>query len=170
MAKMYFIGILIFFSNYIFSQNPFSDGIKSDCEKMNIAMKNSDFETILNYTYPKIIEMSGGRETITVSIEAVFDKMKKDGYLFEDMIVGEPEKIYKAGTELHCIIPKQIMMKTPRGRIKSANYLLAISKNNGQTWYFMESKLLDNENKKIIFPSFNNDLEIPKSSEPVLIN
>lgn len=137
---------------------------------MIFAMKKKDYNTILDYTYPKIIEIGGGKNKLYSSMKSAYDKMEKDGFFFEDEILGEPQKIFIAGKELHCIVPKNEIMKTPKGRIKATYYLLAVSKDNGRKWFFIESHMLNDKNKKLIFPNFNSELKIPKNSQPILID
>jgi len=160
----------LFFLNIAFSQNKFSSKIKSDCEIMINAMKNKNYNIILDYTYPKIIEIGGGREKLFSLMKSTYEKMASEGFIFENEILDEPQNVFIAGKELHCIIPKEEIMKTPRGRIKATYYLLAISKNGGGKWYFIETHMLNDENIKLIFPNFNYDLKIPKNSKPILID
>lgn len=168
MKKFYIFIFLV--CNCAFSQNQFSSKIKSDCEIIISAMKNSDYNKTLDYTYPKVIEIGGGREKLFSLMKNTLDKMKKEGYVFENQILGEPQRIYNAGKELHCIVPKKTIIKTPKGRVEATYYLLAVSKDNGRRWFFIESHMLNDENKKLIFPNFNSDLKIPKNSKPVLID
>jgi hypothetical protein len=170
MKKTYYIFILLIFSNYTFSQNQFSSKIKSDCEIMISAIKNNDYNKILDYTYPKIIEIGGGRQKLSSLMKSTIDKMKNEGYVFENQIIDEPQNIYVAGKELHCIIPKKTIMKTPKGKIQATYYYLGISKNGGGKWYFIETHMLNDENIKLIFSNFNYDLKIPKNSKPILID
>ncbi|MDD5150985.1 MAG: hypothetical protein PHC28_11015 [Flavobacterium sp.] len=164
-----YLYILLILSNYTFSQNQFSSKIKSECEIMISAMKNSNYNKILDYTYPKIVEMGGGREKLSSLMKSTFDKMKSEGFVFENEIIEEPQNIFIAGKELHCIIPKKTIMKTPKGRIQATYYYLGISKNGGGKWYFIETHMLNDENIKLIFPNFNFDLKIPKNSKSTLI-
>jgi hypothetical protein len=165
-----YLYVLLILSNYAFSQNQFSSKIINDCEIMISAMKNNDYNKILDYTYPKIIEIGGGREKLSSLMKTTFDKMKDEGYIFENQILDEPQKIYIASKELHCIIPKKTIMKTPKGRIQATYYYLGISKNGGEKWYFIETHMLNEENIKLIFPNFNSALKIPKNTKPILID
>lgn len=170
MKKTISLIAFLLFLNAMFSQNQFSSKIKNDCKIMISAMKNSDYNKILDYTYPKIIEIGGGREKLSSLMKTTFDKMKTEGYIFENQILDEPQNIYIAGKELHCVVPKKTIMKTPKGRIKATYYYLGISKNGGEKWYFIETHMLNDENIKLIFPNFNYDLKIPKNSKPILID
>lgn len=169
MKKIVLHFTLLFILNFIFSQNQFSEKIKQDCLEMAKAMKNKDFNTILNFTYPKIVEMGGGKSKLISLMKTEFDKMEKDGFYFESIIFETPQEIYKAGNELHCIIPEQIILKTPKGKIKAIYYILAISKDKGKKWYFLETHKFNDENLKLILPNFNKNMIIPKNTKPVLI-
>jgi hypothetical protein len=162
--------VSICFSNLSFSQNQYAERIKSDCKNMVDAMKSKNYNLILDYTYPKIIKLGGGREKIFSLIKSSFEKMESEGFIVENQIIEEPQKIFKAGDEFHCIIPKTTIMKTPKGKVQATYYLLGISNNEGKNWFFIETHMLNAENIKLIFLKFNYDLVIPKNTNPTLID
>jgi hypothetical protein len=170
MKKKILLFAFLYFSNFTFSQNQFSEKIKHDCLDMVEAMKNKNYNVILAYTYPKIIEMGGGKEKLLDLMKKSFDQMEKEGFTFENQIIKSPGKIFSAGNELHCIVPKETIMNSPRGKFKATYYLLAISKDKGKKWYFLETHKFNDQNLKLILPNFNKELIIPKNTKPVLLD
>ncbi len=170
MKKKLLLFALLYFSNFAFSQNQFSEKIKQDCTDMFEAMKNKNYSTILSYTYPKIIEMGGGKEKLLEIMKKSLDQMQKEGFTFENQIIKSPGKIFIAGNELHCIVPKETIMNSPKGKIIATYYLLAISKDSGKKWYYLETHMFNDENLKLILPNFNKELIIPKNTKPVLLD
>ncbi len=66
-------------------------------------------------------------------------------------------------------MPQTVFMKVPNGKMKQESHLLAISKDNGVYWYFIDTVKLTDENVKSVLPNFNSDLKIPAKKEAVFI-
>lgn len=168
MKKTYYIFILLFFANYTFSQNQFSEKIKSDCEKMANALLQKNYSTIIDYTYPKLVEMAGGKQALLNATKSAFEKMD-ESFIIEKITFGVPQKIYVAGKELHCIVPETLSINTNKGKMQATYSLLAISRDNGNKWYFIETHKFTPKFMKTIFPNFNYNLVIPENTKPIII-
>lgn len=166
--KFYIIITFLVFCHFSFGQNQFSEKIKFDCGKMADAMLQKNYSTIIDYTYPKIVEMGGGKPALLKAIESSFKKID-GGFEFEKITFGEPQKIYVAGKELHCIVPETLTIKTNKGKIQATYALLAVSRDNGNKWYFVETHKFTPEILKKIFPNFNYNLVIPEKTQPIII-
>lgn len=95
--------------------------------------------------------------------------MEQQRIRFETVVIGEPSKTVNAGEEIHCLIPQTILMKVPKGKMKSETYLLAVSKDNGDNWFFIDTVNLTMENVKTVLPNYNSDLKIPTKKQPKFI-
>ena len=126
------------------------------------AVVKGDYETLINHMYPKAVQSMGGKKFMIDQAKKGFQQLKAQGISFESATVGSPGKFYKAGTEIHCLVPETIMVKTPNGRISAKSNLLAISGDKGKTWTFLDlnSKTISTLPK--MFPNFNNNLKIPQ--------
>ncbi|QIE58203.1 hypothetical protein G5B37_01065 [Rasiella rasia] len=169
MTRVLFV-FLLCSSNLLLSQNQFEDKIIEDSTIMADAIKRGDFETLADYTYPYIIELMGGRDTMISLTENATTQMKQQGIDFKTVVLGKPAEIYKAGEELHCLVPQTIELTTPQGIIVNKSYLLAVSSNNGKRWYFIDATQLTDENVLDIFPNFNSNLKIPAQTPPEFIS
>lgn len=142
---------------------------KQQAIELSTAMQNKNFESTVKFTHPKIIEMLGGKEKYLEILKTGHEEMNKIGYSYESIVLGEPSEIVKAGDELHCLIPETITMKFAGGKIISKSSLLAVSKDKGKSWTFIETAMLQEDNIKTILPNYNPALKIPKYGEPELI-
>lgn len=132
------------------------------------AMLIKNYSTIIDYTYPKIVEMAGGKQALLNATKSAFEKMD-ESFIIEKITFGEPQKIYVAGKELHCIVPETLSINTNKGKMQANYSLLAISRDNGNKWYFIETHNFTPEFLKKIFPDFNYNIVIPKKTEPIII-
>ncbi len=139
-----------------------SDNIKSQAEKMVTAFKDENYNSLLDYTYPKILEIAGGKVVLESMVKQMMDGMKADGVFVDSAKVGEPGAIFQAGSELHSTITQTVYMKYTGGKMISESTLLAVSMDEGINWYFLDIKQLTPEMKTQFFPDFNPDLIIPE--------
>ena len=162
--------ILLFLSsNLIVSQNQYATKISESGKKMSEAIIANDYETLADFTYPVIIEMMGGRTNMIQATEDAISQMRNQGYVVSKIKFGKPENIFDAGDELHCLMPQTLEIKNPKGTIINNSYLIAVSKNQGEKWYFVDTADLTNENIHKLFPNFNSELSIPMKKAPEFI-
>ena len=147
-----------------------SENIKSQAEKMVTAFKDENYNSLLDYTYPKILEIAGGKEVLESIVKQMMDDMKADGVFVDSATVGEPGAVFEAGTELHSTITQTVYMKYTGGRMISESTLLAVSMDAGSNWYFLDIKQLTPAMKTQFFPEFNPELIIPEPKPLITIN
>jgi hypothetical protein len=125
-----------------------------------------DVAIIIAGTYPKLIELSGGKEQMQQLITERMEELKKQGITSFEGTVGTPGKIYKAGMQLHCLIPEQIILKTAAGRYLARSYLLAVSEDKGESWTFLDVGNMPADILRRLLPNFNEELKIPAPVKP----
>lgn len=125
-----------------------------------------DAKTITIYTYPALVELTGGKEKFQQLITDRMAKLKYQGINKFDGIIGSPGKFLTAGNEIHCLLPEDIFLTTMAGRYKSKSYLLGISKDGGINWTFLDVGNMSPAILHQLLPNFNNDIVIPPPAKP----
>jgi hypothetical protein len=167
------ITILIFFSlSLTLSKGQtipvdYANTIKEQANIMGQLLIKKDFNAFINYTYPKVIEMVGGKKKLLKILEKDSKKMLAEGTTILNVTIGEPSKIISIGKELQCIVPQAVEIKVPNGRLISESSLIAISSDNGQHWYFIDASGSDIKTMKRKFPNLSGALVIPLYEKPV---
>lgn len=141
--------------------------IKQQATIMANAFFKGDLNTLMDYTYPKVLARSGGKAKMMASIKKGLEEMKAAGTSFRSVTLGSVSKVYKAGTELHCTIPQHSSMNVPGGYVTSTSPLMGISGDGGKTWTFISAGNMGKAELKQLFPKFNHDLVLEKASTPV---
>jgi hypothetical protein len=141
--------------------------IKPSAEIMLEAMMKEDYKTLLKYTYPKVVALGGGAEKMVAQIKKSVEEMKNGGMTFRRATLGEVGKIYKAGKELHCVLPETTFMNVKGGYVTGISPLLCISSDGGKSWTFVHGGNMTPQKIKMLFPNFNYDLVLEKTTEPV---
>lgn len=148
------------------AQNPVV--VKQQATMMAQSMVKGDYKTLINYTYPKAVQLAGGKEKMINLIATGVQQMKKAGITFESVTVGEPGKFYKAGNEIHCLLPENLVMSSPKGRMAMHSHLLAVSGDGGKKWSFLDMNNSTADKVQQLIPNFNPALKIPPATtEPL---
>ena len=143
--------------------------IKEQAQQTANALLQGDYETLMKFTHPKVIELIGGRDKMMTLLKNGTVEMQQQGVSFESVAIGDPSPTVKAGDELHCLVPQTIFMKVPKGKLKTESHLLAVSQDNGRNWVFIDTVKLDENNIKMVLPNYNFDLKLPPKSKPLFI-
>ena len=161
--------LLIAFTNSYGQKNEYRETIITEANKMVNSLKGNDYQSLINHTYPKLIEILGGKTSMLNQMNTQMKRMEDSGAKISDVKIGKPKDIYVAGDELHCLVPQKLVLTVPTGKVITNSFLLAISNNNGQNWYFLDTSQLDLGKIDQLFPKFNKDLDLPVPKEPKFI-
>ena len=133
------------------------------------AIVSNDYEMLVKFTYPALVEKAGGPEKSLEQIKKDIEDLKNKGITFDSISFGQPTIFVNAGEEIHTLIPETLFLNVPRGTLMSESYLIAITKDKGLTWYFIDTAEIDSNNVKKTLPHYNLDIKIPPQKDPVLI-
>jgi len=65
--------------------------------------------------------------------------MKKEGALLLSMDAKEPTACARAAKQLQCLLPEIMVAAIQGGRLRSESELLAVSYDEGKTWFFIDA-------------------------------
>ncbi|MCY1518590.1 hypothetical protein D9M68_533110 [compost metagenome] len=160
MKTIFLISSLLVITFKCFSQN--KELIKQ-ADTYAKASVNKDYSTIIKYTYAPFVKMYGGSEKMLSMLKGTMEILASKGILIESVSIGDQEKIYTAGAELHCLIPLKTISKVPNGKQILSTYLLAISADQGRNWTFLNltGGAITNDTIQKFIPNFNQKMHIP---------
>ena len=167
MIKNILILFLMISYSFAFAQTE-NDNLNSQLGEMKKFFLAGDYENFANYTYPKVIEMSGGKANMVKVIKQEMDKMKNDGFSFIDLNFKNPTEFLNKGKELQCSVTQVITMNTARGKIESEYTLIGISIDNGKKWTFIDTSGKDKETMLKYFPNLHDDIIIKPKKQKLI--
>jgi hypothetical protein len=141
--------------------------LKQQARRFAEASFKNDHQTVIELTYPALIELSGGPVMLQKLITDKIEALRKRGVKKFSGEVGSPGKFFKAGTQIHCLIPESIVLKVTGGHYTSRSYLLAVSNDKGKSWTFLDVGNMPADILHRLLPDYNNNLVIPSPSQPV---
>lgn len=140
--------------------------LKTQAEETAQASLNGDFEKLVDYTYPAVIEMGGGKDKTVAFLKNEFQQLKSEGFEIVSVVIGDASRIEKLENQLFALIPMKITLKVPQGKAASESTLVGISNDNGENWKFISGVSQDKFKK--IFPKAAQIIQIPEEKMPVV--
>lgn len=145
------------------SSNP---NLNAQLEQMKTYFLAEDFDNFANYTYPKILELMGGKTNLVQASQQSMQQMKSEGFEVLDLQFKDASGFLEKAGEKQCTVTQQITMKTPQGTVQSEYSLIGISSDNGANWTFMDTSGKSKATMLQYFPNLHPDLEIkPKTQQ-----
>jgi len=166
MKKALQIIALLFIPFLGFSQD--AAVVKTQADKVAQALISGNYDIVINSMYPKVVQMAGGKAKLLQMMATGTNQMKAQGIAFKSATVGTPGKFYKAGTEIHCLVPESITMQMGTNKLTTNSNLLAVSKDGGKSWSFLDLNKNTISAIPKIFPNFNKELKIPEPTQPFM--
>jgi hypothetical protein len=141
-----------------------NENLNRQVQEMKKLFLAEDYRTFSNYTYPKVIEMFGGKEEMIQATKNGIDQMKKEGYQIVDITYKDASKLLTQDQELQCSLTQELLMQMPQGKLLAEYTLIAISADKGKNWKFLDTSGKSKEVMIKYFPNLHPDLVIkPKS-------
>ena len=163
MKLFYKIILLVVIPAFSYAQD--TAVVKKQAEAIAAAEMKGHYEVVTAHTYPKLVFAVGGKDKMTATIKQAMEMLKAQGLTIESIVVGSPGKFYKAGTEIHCLVPERTAITTSNSRLVNNSYMLAISKDGGKFWYFLDINQASYKLIPKLFPNFKKNLVIPEPTQ-----
>ena len=165
------IFVLIFFFGMIVpcgaDEPKQAEVVKKNAEEISTAVLKGEYSKIVDLTYPKLVEMMGGREKMIMQTEESMKKMKEQGITFSSNRVGQPGEVFTEQGNKFVVVPTTLELKMPKGKLIAKSYLLGISSDGGQSWTFIDGAGLAQKDKaEKLLPKLPAGLKLPERSKP----
>lgn len=142
--------------------------IKEQAQKMSRAFMSEDFEVFFDATYPKIIELAGGRAAMLADLKKEVARWRAQNVKVLAYEVGGPGDVSKAGTKLFSVVPVELKMEVPGAVFTQKSFLLAVSTDGGKVWKFIDGTTLDKDKLKLLVPEASEVVSLPKAEDPTI--
>ncbi|QPH41598.1 hypothetical protein [Pedobacter endophyticus] len=165
MGKKISILILLFIvsTSIAVKAQPYLDNLNKQANDMLVAFQKGDYNTLLRYTHPKIIEDFGGQKKALKTIKIAIETLRNQKVQIKKVILGKPTQIITDEKTIQCVMPQNMEMQIDETIAKSTVYIFGISYNGGNTWYFVNADSEKEESLRTKIPEMNKHIVIPKS-------
>ena len=162
MRSLFISSILVMLG---FIGNAQTGGVREQADLMGRALLNKDYKTFVTYSYPAIVDQMGGPEKMAASIARQMESMAATAEI-QSISYGTPGAAIQEGKELQCTVPQEMVLKTQQGRILARSTLIAISKDGGKRWHFVDAGGRDISAVRESMPNVSRKLVLPAEEAP----
>ena len=142
-----------------------NENLNTQLKSMSTAFLDEDYKLMAEYTYPKVLEMMGGKEAMIQATENTMSQMKSQGFSFLDINFKDPGLFYEKNGDRQCAITQVLVMQTPQGKVQSESTLVAISQDEGENWKFLDSSGMSKASLESFYANLHPDIEIKASKK-----
>jgi hypothetical protein len=157
--------LCFFFSFRTFAQIEYD--IQEAINSYYSAKMCDDYQTLLNFTYPDVVDKAGGPDNVIKALELIHDTQKKKGFLLEEYRSKPHIQLKEIGEETHAIVPVTTVSKVPGGKVFSENHIIVVGTEKNTRWYIVETTSLDERNVNKVLTSWDNSMMIPYKKAPI---
>lgn len=139
--------------------------VLAQANAMGKAFISKDYASFIKYSHPVVVSMMGGRDKMLADTQESFKTFEEEGVSFINVTFSAPSKILESEGELQTTFTEIIEMRVPGGKLTAYAKVIALSKDNGAHWYFIDSTDHPIEMMRKLIPSLHPDLKLPEHME-----
>ena len=126
--------------------------LKEQAEACSRAFIEGDYERLADYTHPKVVELTGGREKMAEFVRKGMAEMKADGLEPLTYVTSEPTQVLKVGEQTYAVVPARLRLRAKETVFVSESFMLGVSGDGGKTWKFVSGNV-DPATLKTLLPA-----------------
>ena len=89
--------------------------LKVQAGQLADAILGADYGRAADLTFPKLIELMGGRQRFISALETGMKELQSEQFRITSITVGEPRGVVEAESQIYAIVPTTMRMKVPEG-------------------------------------------------------
>jgi len=128
-------------------------------ENMNQLIQTDRFVELANFTHPLLVQTIGGKEKTIEVLRKTSEEWKKDGLVFENVSILKILDVIQKGRIVQVLFTQQVQMSKNMLSETENQQVIAVSEDQGKTWYFININGKSKEEMKKIFPPLFDQLE-----------
>jgi hypothetical protein len=153
-------------SFYFVNAQPLASVIKSQALEMGKALVVGDAKTFSRFMLPELLDEANKIGKANMTMDSAFAMFKAFGGNVEKISYGNPGKIVEFKNELQSTLPQTTEITSPFADVVLNSTLVAISRDKGKNWYFIDASMGKIDQLKKNLPNLSPDLVIPPPTPP----
>jgi hypothetical protein len=139
-------------------------------KEVNDALLRKDYQKVLDLTYPKVIELAGGRDKMLATMTKELKDIEAEGVTLISSSAGTPTQFLHDAGKIYAVLPLTLKVKAKDGVFQSSGALIGISADGGQNWTFIDASGKDQKELKTLLAETLDKLKLPSDSQPVKVS
>jgi hypothetical protein len=142
------------------------DAIKRGADENCHALVEGNYERVITLTYPKIVEMMGGKDAAVSVVKEQMKGMKDQGVTIVPSDAEMPGEIVSNAGKMFAVVSLRMVLRGPKMKISQKSFLIAVSSDQGKSWTFIDGSGLNDEIKAQVIPELPPALKLPAKEQP----
>ncbi|MCL6260405.1 hypothetical protein M3O96_14985 [Aquiflexum sp. TKW24L] len=157
--------LCFFFSFQSIAQIEFD--IQEAAKEYFTAKMCEDYQTLLGFTYPGVVEKAGGPDNVIKALELIHETQRKKGFVLQEFKSKPHIQLTMTGEETHSIVPVTTVSKVPGGKVITESHIIVVGTEKNTRWYIVETTSLDDGNVNKVLTSWDNTMLLPFKKAPI---
>jgi len=142
--------------------------LTAQAKELEDALARKDFGKVIDLTYPKVIEVAGGREKMLAETTREVQSMEAEGVVIISSTYGAPSQFVSDASGIYAVIPVMSNVKATDGILQTEGCLIGVSTDGGQNWTFVDASGKDQKELKKVLPNLDR-FNLPAEKAPVKV-
>lgn len=140
-----------------------SNLLHAEINAMYKAFEAGDASLFLKKTHKSIYTLVGGKQNFEEMFELAVSQLNSQGVKFVEATLGEPTKLYDAGNEEVCFVPRVSVIEVQGNKFQSRGFLIAIRAKGGESWSYLDGAGLRKDQSFLwkLLPDLVKNVELP---------
>lgn len=133
--------------------------LAKEIRAMGTALINEDYSTFANYNHPTMVENYGGRKNLFDLLKANAEAFKEANIIIKNIELGEISEIVQDAGSIQVLLTQKITFITNGVEKEDLQKMIAISKDKGNSWSFININNNSKEELLKFLPQLNTSLQ-----------
>jgi ketosteroid isomerase-like protein len=163
------LAVLFAASSVFGATNDLRQTVWQEAQKCADALVAGDYDTMIAYTHPKIVEIMGGKEVMMDALKRGAKAMAAQGVAIEKVAMSVPDEPKTSDGVMYTLVTETLTVKSPDGKTIRESTMVALSRDAGKKWMFIDADSLNDPNMKVALPELVGKISPPASKPPAFI-
>jgi len=142
--------------------------IKVHTDSMTNYFLKKDLKSYLTFIYEPMIKLNGGLGKVKADLENELESFAKEGFAISSIKYENISKLIYAKNQIQCTITEKSEYSGTGLKMKLKSTIIAISKDQGKTWKFIDPFGMSLNQLRIYLPELSEEIILPEVEEPII--
>ena len=138
-------------------------------KELEDAIGRKDYKKVVELTYPKLVDLLGGREKMLADMTTQMKSMETEGVELLSSVASPPTQFVQDANGIYAVVPVTTKLKAKDGIFQTEGSLIGISNDGGATWTFLDASGKDQKELKNMLPNVDK-LNLPPEKPPTKLS
>jgi LysM repeat protein len=135
--------------------------VQADVRRIFDALNQGDLETVIQFTYPKIVDLLGGPAQAKTTIGAIYAQLKSADVAPGLLTFPSEPTFLKTASHEFAIVPTKRTFVANGAQFESLHYQFGIRDAGATGWKYIDGSQINKQNVASFFPEFPADCPFP---------